>query len=73
MKKKNFLFASFLNTLLFLHANDDINITDSKDMVIIPYAFSSDSTGFAGGVGLIKQGLFQPHTTLVFTTFYGAS
>jgi len=73
MKKKNLLFASLLSTALFLHANDDFNITESRDMVILPYAFSSESTGFSGGVGLIKQGLFQPQTTLVVTAFYGAT
>ncbi len=45
--------------------------TDSKDMVCIPYVFSTDSTGFSGGVGVIKKGLFQPQTTTIATLFYG--
>ncbi len=51
---------------------EDINITDSKDMIIIPYVFSAESTGFVGGAGVIKQGLFQPQTTLVAVLSYGA-
>ena len=54
---------------------DDINIsslTHVKDWIVLPYAFSSDSTGFTGGLGVIKQGLFQPHTTLIATLMYGA-
>ena len=57
------------------HMFDDINtsnITHIKDWIVIPYVFSSDSTGFGGGIGGIKQGLFQPQTTLVATAFYGA-
>ncbi|MCW8821808.1 MAG: hypothetical protein OQK45_06250 [Sulfurovum sp.] len=37
----------------------------------MPYAFSSDSTGFAGGISLIKVGLFQPQTTFLATVFSG--
>lgn len=74
MKIKKYLLLSFIvTTSLLLNANDDFNVTDSKDMVIIPFVFSSDSTGFAGGVALIKQGLLQPQTTLVLSAFYGAT
>ena len=48
------------------------NIGNSKDIVYIPYVFSTDSTGFAGGVGVIKQGFLQPQTTAIATLFYGA-
>jgi len=58
---------SFMDTLI-----EDINITNSKDSVIIPFVFSSDSTGFVGGAGIIKQGLLQPQTTLVAALAYGA-
>jgi len=44
----------------------------SKDIAYIPYIFSSESTGFAGGVGVIKQGFLQPQTTALATLFYGA-
>jgi hypothetical protein len=47
-------------------------IPDSKDLVYVPYIFSTDSTGFAGGVGVIKQGFIQPQTIAVATLFYGA-
>ena len=51
----------------------DSNLTLSKDWIILPFAFSSDSTGVAGGVGVIKQGLLQPQTTLVASIFGGLS
>jgi len=51
----------------------DVNLTVSKDMIVIPYVFSSESTGFAGGAALIKQGLFQPQTTLIASLMYGAA
>jgi len=47
-------------------------IPDSKDLAIVPYAFSTDTTGFAGGVGVIKQGFIQPQTIGIATLFYGA-
>jgi hypothetical protein len=49
----------------------DINITQSKDWIVLPFAFSSESTGVTGGIGVIKQGLFQPQTTLVASVFSG--
>ena len=58
---------NFLETFV-----EDFNITDSKDSVIIPFVFTSDSTGFVGGAGIIKQGLLQPQTTLVAALAYGA-
>jgi len=47
-------------------------IVQSKDIAYIPYVFSTDSTGFAGGVGVIKQGFLQPQTTAIATLFYGS-
>ena len=77
MKTKKQLLLSFITITLLstapLIAEDDNNITRSKDWVIIPYAFASESTGFAGGLGFIKQGLIQPSTTLVASLFYGAT
>jgi hypothetical protein len=54
----------------FLQMNDT-NITKSKDWIILPFAFSTDDTGTAGGIGVIKQGLLQPQTTLVSSIFAG--
>jgi len=57
------------------HMFDDVNVsslTHVKDWIVLPYVFSAESTGFTGGVGVIKNGLFQPQTTLVATAFYGA-
>jgi len=86
MKKKTKLLLSTLTATLLISQSllaeetlteistvDASNIdTDSKDIVYIPYAFSTDSTGFAGGVGVIKQGFLQPHVTAIATLFYGA-
>ena len=54
-----------------VNAADDNNTTMSKDWIVIPYIFTSDSTGFVGGAGIIKQGLLQPQTTLVASLAYG--
>jgi len=74
--KKQILLSLLTTTLLLtatIQASDDNNITKSKDWIILPYAFSSDATGLAGGVGVIKQGLFQPQTTLVASVFGGGT
>ena len=39
--------------------------------MFLPYVFSSDSTGFAGGISALKEGLFQPQTTFIATLFTG--
>ena len=72
--KKHILLSLFTSTLLTansLHLADDHNITKSKDWIVLPFAFSSESTGVAGGIGAIKQGLLQPQTTLVAAVFGG--
>ena len=54
--------------------NNDENLIDidkSGEWIVLPYAFTSDATGFSGGIGTIAQGIFQPQTTLVATIFYG--
>ena len=58
-----------------LHATENTEDTfiETKDWVILPYAFAADSTGTVGGIGVIKQGLFQPQTTFVATLFGGLS
>lgn len=74
--KKHLLLPLLTATVLsshLLNASEDANLTTSKDWILLPYAFTADSTGFAGGVGVIKQGLFQPQTTLVASVFYGAT
>jgi len=84
MKNKNRLLIStiFISLLssqsLFADTGADTNTTaqqltaGSKDIVYVPYVFSTDSTGFAGGIGVIKQGFLQPHVTAIATLFYGA-
>lgn len=71
---KPFYMFTLLSSVLLAEPfalNEDENITASKDSIILPFAFSSDYTGTAGGLGLIKQGLFQPQTTLVASIFAG--
>ena len=75
MKHKKLLYLSFLATSALMatpfHLPKDSNITESKDWIVLPFAFSTESTGLAGGIGAIKQGLFQPQTTLVTAMFGG--
>ena len=69
-----FLCATALNADEMLTQNEMNYVSDSalsKDWVVIPYVFTSDSTGFNGGVGTIKQGLLQPQTTLIAALGYG--
>lgn len=54
-----------------IYASEESNLTKSKDLIVLPYVFTSDSTGGGGGLGVIKQGLFQPQTTSVATVFGG--
>jgi len=81
MKKKTKLLLSTLTASLLMSqpllaentfTENNNTGTDSKDIVYIPYVFSTDSTGFSGGVGVIKQGFLQPHVTAIATLFYGA-
>ncbi len=53
--------------------NTSLNLDFDREGVwtFLPYAFSTDTTGLTGGVGVIAQGLLQPHTTLVATVFMG--
>jgi len=74
MKTTKHILPPLIFTLLVtptLLASENVPITASKDWVILPYAFTSDSTGLAGGIGVIKQGLFQPQTTMVASVFRG--
>ena len=71
MKHKKYLLLAFLTTTLLSAAQKDDNATASKEWVFLPYAFSSDATGFAGGISAMKRRLFQPQTTLLATVFTG--
>jgi len=53
--------------------SEEQGILESKDWIVLPFAFSSETTGVAGGIGAIKQGLLQPQTTLVASIFGGLS
>ena len=63
------IFATLLGNVL--PAAEDTNETENNAWMFLPYVFSSDSTGFAGGVSAIKEGLFQPQTTFAATVFTG--
>jgi len=69
------LFTSILFTMHMLYANNslDLNITKTKtkDWTIVPYAFSSDTTGLTGGLSILMSGVFQPQTSFVATAFLG--
>ncbi len=75
MKHKKNLYISIVSTLLFLTdllmASEETNLTENKKWFILPYAFSSDSTGFAAGISALKTGLFQPQTTFITSVFTG--
>jgi len=77
MEYRKHLLLFFLTITLLagnlLNASEDTNLTKSKDWIVLPYAFSAESTGFAGGIGTIKQGLLQPQTTLVTSIFGGVT
>lgn len=77
MKYKKYLFISFLIATLLssslLNASEDTDLTKNKGWLVLPYLFSTDSTGFSAGIGVIKQGLLQPQTTLVASVFGGAT
>jgi len=75
MNVKKRIHLSLLSTILFtshtIHAKEDNNITKNKDWIVLPFAFASESTGVAGGIGAVKQGILQPQTTLVTAIFSG--
>jgi len=62
-----------------LHATEyiveDINREDNKSStwIVLPYAFSSASTGFTGGAVGIFHGFVQPQMTMVVSAFIGES
>ncbi len=71
MKNKKYLLFVLLSTTLLSAAEYDSNATKKKEWIFLPYAFSSDATGFAGGVSAMKRALFQPQTTFLATLFSG--
>lgn len=75
MKNKKYLFITFLAMSIFSHtllsASEDANLTKNEEWIFLPYAFSSDSTGFAAGISAMKEGLFQPQTEFIATVFTG--
>jgi len=72
--KKLSLVLSLTSSLLFGTGEDEnlIDIDQKGDWIVLPYLFTSESTGLVGGVGTIAQGLLQPQTTLVASIMYGA-
>ena len=75
MNNRKYPLLTFLFTAVIfgnlLHASNESNETKENGWIFLPYVFSSDSTGFAGGISAIKGGLFQPQTTFATTVFTG--
>ena len=83
MKCRNYILLPFLSSLLFsthLWCVDNISDQNStklkteikkKDWTILPYVFSSDTTGLTGGLSILMSGIFQPQTSFVATAFIG--
>ncbi|HEY9189899.1 MAG TPA: BamA/TamA family outer membrane protein [Sulfurovum sp.] len=72
MKNKLYPLLALLSTVVLLGAApDDCNATKCKDWIFLPFAFSSDSTGFAGGISAMKRGMFNPQSRFVATAFTG--
>ena len=79
MKNKSYILLPFLTSILLTThsiyatnmADQNITKTKTKDWTILPYAFSSDTTGLTGGVSILMSGVFQPQTSFVATAFIG--
>ncbi len=69
------LMLLLMGSLLQAEESNPDNLPDFEktgDWIILPYFFSTEMTGFSGGIGTIAQGLLQPQTTFVGTLYYGA-
>ena len=65
------IFSSLLNAVEFIVK--DVNRDDNKSStwIVLPYAFSSSSTGFTAGAVAVLHGFLQPQMTMVITGFRG--
>ena len=74
MKQGKYL-LSLLSALLVTsnssHASNESNSSSLKETITMPYIFSTDSTGFSAGIGMIKRGIFQPQTIFVGSIYAG--
>ncbi len=67
-----FIFStSILNASEFIVKELSRDDNSSSQWIALPYAFSSDTTGFTGGVVGIFHGFLQPQMTVVATLFRG--
>lgn len=72
MKNEKCLLLTFLcTTVILTAAQNDSNVTKTQEWFFLPFAFSSDTTGFAGGISAMNTRLFQPQTTFIATVFTG--
>ncbi len=71
MKNKKYLLFILLSSTLLSAVENDSNTTKCKTWIFLPYAFSSDATGFAGGISTMRRSLFQPQTRFTATLFTG--
>jgi len=72
MKRVSLILALTSSLILAQESDNSINIDKTGKWIVLPYAFTSDTTGLVGGVGTITQGLLQDNTTLVASIMYGA-
>jgi len=73
MRRVALILSLTSSILLSQETDNNIDIKKSGKWIVLPYAFSSDTTGTVGGIGAIAQGLFQQDTTLVASVMYGTS
>ena len=76
IKKLSFITLLASSLAVAESTNDSSSISDylfyrDDNVILLPYGFSSESMGTVGGVGVIMQGVLQPHTTLILSTFGG--
>jgi hypothetical protein len=72
--KLSFFAAALASSFLFASEGNSDNLPNFEETgkwSAFPFAFTSDTTGFAGGGAVISQGLFQPQTTFVAALSFG--
>ena len=53
------------------HTDNLPSLDETGNWSIIPFLFTTDATGWSGGVATIAQGVLQPQTTFVASLAYG--
>lgn len=71
MKLKTLSLTLLLASSILSAEEGTIDFEKTGKWIVLPYIFSTETTGLSGGVGAIVQGLLQEQTTLVGTLYYG--